>query len=162
MAFRLELLLQMANKFQNMAVDCEEKLTLAKNTLQAVSNPHSGKLLNMLNQCGRPFSNQCVSLQDMSHLESGEPARCEQELGVYLQDCEALVRQLQQDLQVLRDQKYYQVEQLAFRWVRGRKLKLKYREGKGFTRKRRTQFLFLVEIENKIRHKSVFYKIHKD
>lgn len=27
----------MANKIQNMALDCEEKLTLAKNTLQAVS-----------------------------------------------------------------------------------------------------------------------------
>uniref|UniRef100_A0A3B1JHF0 Microtubule actin crosslinking factor 1 n=1 Tax=Astyanax mexicanus TaxID=7994 RepID=A0A3B1JHF0_ASTMX len=87
---RLELLLQMANKFQNMAVDCEEKLTLARNTLQA----------------------------DMSHLENGEPARCEQELGAYLQDCEALVRQLQVDLQVLRDEKYYQVEQLAFRVTR--------------------------------------------
>lgn len=34
---RLELLLQRANKIQNMALDCEEKLTLAKNTLQAVS-----------------------------------------------------------------------------------------------------------------------------
>ncbi|XP_062870398.1 microtubule-actin cross-linking factor 1, isoforms 1/2/3/4/5 isoform X12 [Trichomycterus rosablanca] len=84
---RLELLLQMANKMQNMAVDCEEKLTLAKNTLQS----------------------------DMSQLERGEPARCEQELGAYLQDCDALVRQMQLDLQVLRDEKYYQVEQLAFR-----------------------------------------------
>lgn len=37
MCFRLELLLQRANKIQNMALDCEEKLTLAKNTLQAVS-----------------------------------------------------------------------------------------------------------------------------
>lgn len=35
--FRLELLLQRANKIQNAALDCEEKLTLAKNTLQAVS-----------------------------------------------------------------------------------------------------------------------------
>lgn len=35
--FRLELLLQRANKIQNMALDCEEKLTLARNTLQAVS-----------------------------------------------------------------------------------------------------------------------------
>lgn len=35
--FRLELLLQRANKIQNMALECEEKLTLAKNTLQAVS-----------------------------------------------------------------------------------------------------------------------------
>uniref|UniRef100_A0AAR2IZB1 Microtubule actin crosslinking factor 1 n=1 Tax=Pygocentrus nattereri TaxID=42514 RepID=A0AAR2IZB1_PYGNA len=87
---RLELLLQKANKFQNMAVDCEEKLTLAKNTLQV----------------------------DTSHLESGEPAQCEQELGAYLQDCEALVRQLHLDLQVLRDEKYYQVEQLAFRVTR--------------------------------------------
>ncbi|KTG37217.1 hypothetical protein cypCar_00026822 [Cyprinus carpio] len=84
---RLELLLQKANKIQNMALDCEEKLTLAKNTLQA----------------------------DMSHLESGQPIRCENELGMYLQDCEALVRQLHLDLQVLRDEKYYQVEQLVFR-----------------------------------------------
>ncbi|XP_073787914.1 microtubule-actin cross-linking factor 1 isoform X28 [Danio rerio] len=84
---RLELLLQMANKIQNTALDCEEKLTLAKNTLQA----------------------------DMSQLESGQPVRCENELGMYLQDCEALVRQLHLDLQVLRDEKYYQVEQLAFR-----------------------------------------------
>ncbi|KAI1901789.1 hypothetical protein AGOR_G00038010 [Albula goreensis] len=84
---RLELLLQMANKIQNTALDCEEKLTLAKNTLQA----------------------------DVLNLENGEPVRCEQELGVYLQDCEALIRQLQLDLQILRDEKYYQVEQLAFR-----------------------------------------------
>uniref|UniRef100_A0A8C2GUI2 Microtubule actin crosslinking factor 1 n=1 Tax=Cyprinus carpio TaxID=7962 RepID=A0A8C2GUI2_CYPCA len=84
---RLELLLQKANKIQNMAVDCEEKLTLAKNTLQA----------------------------DMSQLENGQPVRCENELGMYLQDCEALIRQLHLDLQVLRDEKYYQVEQLAFR-----------------------------------------------
>uniref|UniRef100_A0A8C2BDI7 Microtubule actin crosslinking factor 1 n=1 Tax=Cyprinus carpio TaxID=7962 RepID=A0A8C2BDI7_CYPCA len=83
---RLELLLQKANKIQNMAVDCEEKLTLAKNTLQA----------------------------DMSQLENGQPVRCENELGMYLQDCEALIRQLHLDLQVLRDEKYYQVEQLAF------------------------------------------------
>ncbi|KAF7691262.1 hypothetical protein HF521_011559 [Silurus meridionalis] len=87
---RLELLLQMANKIQNMAVDCEEKLTLAKNTLQS----------------------------DVSQLERGEQARCEQELGAYLQDCEALVRQMQLDLQILRNEKYYQVEQLAFRVTR--------------------------------------------
>nr|XP_023992462.1 LOW QUALITY PROTEIN: microtubule-actin cross-linking factor 1-like [Salvelinus alpinus] len=84
---RLELLLQMANKIQNMALDCEEKLTLAKNTLQA----------------------------DMSLVESGEAVRCERELGLYLQDCEVLIRQLNLDLNILRDEKYYQVEQLAFR-----------------------------------------------
>lgn len=55
----------------------------------------------------------------MSQLERGEQARCEQELGAYLQDCEALVRQMQLDLQILRDEKYYQVEQLAFRFVAG-------------------------------------------
>ncbi|MCJ8746251.1 hypothetical protein PDJAM_G00139640 [Pangasius djambal] len=54
----------------------------------------------------------------MSQLERGEQARCEQELGAYLQDCEALVRQMQLDLQILRDEKYYQVEQLAFRVTR--------------------------------------------
>uniref|UniRef100_A0A7N8YFS8 Microtubule actin crosslinking factor 1a n=1 Tax=Mastacembelus armatus TaxID=205130 RepID=A0A7N8YFS8_9TELE len=84
---RLELLLQRANKIQNMALDCEEKLTLAKNTLQA----------------------------DMSRLESGEMVQCEKELACYLTDCEALIGQLNQELKVLRDEKYYQVEQLAFR-----------------------------------------------
>uniref|UniRef100_A0A665WVH5 Microtubule actin crosslinking factor 1 n=1 Tax=Echeneis naucrates TaxID=173247 RepID=A0A665WVH5_ECHNA len=84
---RLELLLQRANKIQNMALDCEEKLTLAKNTLQA----------------------------DMSRVESGEAVQCEKELACYLQDCESLIRQLNQELKVLRDERYYQVEQLAFR-----------------------------------------------
>ncbi|KAL4629457.1 microtubule-actin cross-linking factor 1-like isoform X7 [Arapaima gigas] len=84
---RLDLLLHMANKIQNTALACEEKLTLAKNTLQA----------------------------DVALLEDGQQVRSEQELGIYLQDCEDLVRQLQLDLQVLRDEKYYQVDQLAFR-----------------------------------------------
>ncbi|CAN9504242.1 unnamed protein product [Ophioblennius macclurei] len=84
---RLELLLQRANKIQNMALDCEEKLTLAKNTLQA----------------------------DMSRVESGEAVQCEAELACFLQDCEALISLIDQELRVLREQKYYQVEQLAFR-----------------------------------------------
>ncbi|XP_036001665.1 microtubule-actin cross-linking factor 1 isoform X5 [Fundulus heteroclitus] len=84
---RVELLLQRANKIQNTAVDCEEKLTLAKNTLQA----------------------------DMSRAESGEAAQCEGEMACYLQDCEALIRQNEQDLKILREEKYYQVDQLAFR-----------------------------------------------
>uniref|UniRef100_A0A3P9NKB9 Calponin-homology (CH) domain-containing protein n=1 Tax=Poecilia reticulata TaxID=8081 RepID=A0A3P9NKB9_POERE len=84
---RLELLLQRANKIQNTAVDCEEKLTLAKNTLQA----------------------------DASRAESGEAVQCEREMACYLQDCEALIRQIEQDLKILREEKYYQVDQLAFR-----------------------------------------------
>lgn len=40
---RLELLLQIANKIQNGALNCEEKLTLAKNTLQAVSKDVNSK-----------------------------------------------------------------------------------------------------------------------
>uniref|UniRef100_A0A1A8EJA6 Microtubule-actin crosslinking factor 1 n=2 Tax=Nothobranchius korthausae TaxID=1143690 RepID=A0A1A8EJA6_9TELE len=84
---RLDLLLQRANKIQNTAVDCEEKLTLARNTLQA----------------------------DMSRAERGEPVQCETELVLYLQDCESLIGQLEDELKVLRDEKYYQVDQLAFR-----------------------------------------------
>ncbi|XP_032435994.1 microtubule-actin cross-linking factor 1 isoform X17 [Xiphophorus hellerii] len=84
---RVELLLQRANKIQNTAVDCEEKLTLAKNTLQA----------------------------DASRAESGEAVQCEGEMACYLQDCEALIRQIEQDLKILREEKYYQVDQLAFR-----------------------------------------------
>ncbi|KAJ3609545.1 hypothetical protein NHX12_024065 [Muraenolepis orangiensis] len=84
---RVELLLQMANKIQNTALDCEEKLTLAKNTLQA----------------------------DLSRMERREGVLCEGELACYLQDCEALIRQLNQDVGVLREERYYQVDQLASR-----------------------------------------------
>nr|XP_057902366.1 microtubule-actin cross-linking factor 1 isoform X20 [Doryrhamphus excisus] len=84
---RLELLLQRANKFQKLAVDFEEKLTLAKNTLQA----------------------------DVTRAERGEVVQCESELARYLQDFESLMGQIQQELQVLREEKYYQVDQLAFR-----------------------------------------------
>lgn len=59
-----------------------------------------------------PFSS---GVQDMSRIENGEAVKCERELACYLQDCEALNRQLNQELKVLRDEKYYQVDQLAFR-----------------------------------------------
>lgn len=67
------------------------------------------------------FSHPVFSLlrQDMSQVESGEAVRCERELGLYLQDCEVLIRQLNLDLNILRDEKYYQVEQLACRSVEG-------------------------------------------
>ncbi|XP_054251227.1 LOW QUALITY PROTEIN: microtubule-actin cross-linking factor 1 [Indicator indicator] len=87
---RLELLLQIANKIQNGALSCEEKLTLAKNTLQA----------------------------DAAHLESGQPAQYESDVVVYLQECEGLLRQLQVDVQILRDENYYQLEELVFRTMR--------------------------------------------
>ncbi|OWK04762.1 MACF1, partial [Cervus elaphus hippelaphus] len=87
---RLELLLQIANKIQNGALSCEEKLTLAKNTLQA----------------------------DAAHLESGQPVQCESDVIMYIQECEGLIRQLQVDLQILRDENYYQLEELAFRVMR--------------------------------------------
>uniref|UniRef100_A0A8B9PQ30 Microtubule actin crosslinking factor 1 n=1 Tax=Apteryx owenii TaxID=8824 RepID=A0A8B9PQ30_APTOW len=77
---RLELLLQIANKIQNGALSCEEKLTLAKNTLQA----------------------------DAAHLESGQPVQYESDVVMYLQECEGLIRQLQVDVQILRDENYYQ------------------------------------------------------
>ncbi|NWV53424.1 MACF1 factor, partial [Daphoenositta chrysoptera] len=87
---RLELLLQIANKIQNGALSCEEKLTLAKNTLQA----------------------------DAAHLESGQPVQYESDVVVYLQECEGLLRQLQVDVQILRDENYYQLEELVFRTMR--------------------------------------------
>ncbi|XP_031818078.1 microtubule-actin cross-linking factor 1 isoform X23 [Sarcophilus harrisii] len=87
---RLELLLQIANKIQNGALSCEEKLTLARNTLQA----------------------------DAAHLESGQPVQYESDVIMYLQECEGLIRQLQVDLQILRDENYYQLEELAFRIMR--------------------------------------------
>ncbi|NWV79315.1 MACF1 factor, partial [Dasyornis broadbenti] len=87
---RLELLLQIANKIQNGALSWEEKLTLAKNTLQA----------------------------DAAHLESGQPVQYESDVVVYLQECEGLLRQLQVDVQILRDENYYQLEELVFRIMR--------------------------------------------
>ncbi|XP_063167779.1 microtubule-actin cross-linking factor 1-like [Candoia aspera] len=87
---RLELLLQRANKIQNGALSCEEKLTLARNTLQA----------------------------DEAHLESGQPVQYESDVIMYLQECEGLLRQLQTDVQILRDENYYQLEELVFKIVR--------------------------------------------
>ncbi|XP_078279424.1 microtubule-actin cross-linking factor 1 isoform X11 [Rhinoraja longicauda] len=87
---RLELLLQIANKIQNGALNCEEKLTLAKNTLQA----------------------------DATHLESGQQFHYETEVVMYLEECERLIRQLQIDVQILRDEKYYQVEQIVMRIIK--------------------------------------------
>uniref|UniRef100_A0A8C3NES6 Uncharacterized protein n=1 Tax=Geospiza parvula TaxID=87175 RepID=A0A8C3NES6_GEOPR len=87
---RLELLLQIANKIQNGALSCEEKLTLAKNTLQA----------------------------DAAHLEAGQPVQHEADVVAFLQESEGLIRQLQVDVQILRDENYYQLEELVFRIVR--------------------------------------------
>lgn len=58
---------------------------------------------------------QSSHVQDMSRVESGDMVQCETELACYLQDCESLIRQLNVDLKVLKDEKYYQVEQLASR-----------------------------------------------
>lgn len=79
-----------------------------------LQNCMSAKLANK--QKIKTSSNRasCV-VQDMSRVESGEAVQCEKELACYLQDCESLTRQLNQELKVLRDEKYYQVEQLAFR-----------------------------------------------
>ncbi|XP_072404553.1 microtubule-actin cross-linking factor 1 isoform X20 [Chiloscyllium punctatum] len=87
---RLELLLQIANKIQNGALNCEEKITLAKNTLQA----------------------------DAAHIESGQQVQYETEVLMYLEECEQIIRQLQIDVQILRDEKYYQVEQIAMRIIK--------------------------------------------
>ncbi|XP_072836449.2 microtubule-actin cross-linking factor 1 isoform X14 [Pogona vitticeps] len=87
---RLELLLQIANKIQNGTLSCEEKLTLARNTLQA----------------------------DEAHLGSGQPVQYESDVVMYLQECEGLLRQLQVDVQILRDENYYQLEELVFKIVR--------------------------------------------
>lgn len=53
--------------------------------------------------------------QDAAHLESGQPVQCESDVIMYIHECEGLIRQLQVDLQILRDEKYYQLEELAFR-----------------------------------------------
>ncbi|XP_042296326.1 microtubule-actin cross-linking factor 1 isoform X13 [Sceloporus undulatus] len=87
---RLELLLQIANKIQNGSLSCEEKLTLARNTLQA----------------------------DEAHLESGQTVQYESDVVMYLQECEGLIRQLQVDVQILRDENYYQLEELVFKIMR--------------------------------------------
>uniref|UniRef100_A0A8C6ZAW1 SH3 domain-containing protein n=1 Tax=Nothoprocta perdicaria TaxID=30464 RepID=A0A8C6ZAW1_NOTPE len=87
---RLELLLHIANKIHNGALNCEEKLTFAKNLLQA----------------------------DTAHLQSGQPVQKESDVVMYLQECEVLIRQLQVDVQILRDENYYQLEELVIRITR--------------------------------------------
>ncbi|KAG8451599.1 hypothetical protein GDO86_003700 [Hymenochirus boettgeri] len=87
---KLELLLQIANRIQNGCLICEEKLTLARNTLQS----------------------------DAANMECGQNFQQENEVVNFLQESEGLLRQLQSDVQILRDEKYYQVEELAFRVLR--------------------------------------------
>ncbi|XP_041438138.1 microtubule-actin cross-linking factor 1 isoform X18 [Xenopus laevis] len=87
---RLELLLQIANRIQNGCLSCEEKLTLARNTLQS----------------------------DAANIECGQTFQQESEVVQFLQESEGLLRQLQSDVQILRDEKYFQVEELAFRVLR--------------------------------------------
>ncbi|XP_075709207.1 microtubule-actin cross-linking factor 1-like isoform X18 [Rhinoderma darwinii] len=87
---RLELLLQIANRIQNGCLICEEKLTLARNTLQS----------------------------DAANVECGQSTQQEIEVLQFLQESESLLRQLQADVQILRDEKYFQVDELAFRVLR--------------------------------------------
>ncbi|XP_056412563.1 microtubule-actin cross-linking factor 1 isoform X14 [Hyla sarda] len=87
---RLELLLQIANRIQNGCLSCEEKLTLARNTLQS----------------------------DAANIECGQSTQQEIEVLQFLQESESLLRQLQADVQILRDEKYFQVDELAFRVLR--------------------------------------------
>lgn len=56
-----------------------------------------------------------ICMQDAAHLEAGQPVQYEADVVVYLQECEGLLRQLQVDVQILRDENYYQLEELAFR-----------------------------------------------
>lgn len=39
----------------------------------------------------------------------------ESDVVMYLQECEGLIHHLQVDLQILRDENYYQLEELVFR-----------------------------------------------
>uniref|UniRef100_A0A8C3SSL3 Microtubule actin crosslinking factor 1 n=1 Tax=Chelydra serpentina TaxID=8475 RepID=A0A8C3SSL3_CHESE len=55
-----------------------------------------------------PPGNSDLSLQDAAHLESGQPVQYESDVVMYLQECEGLIRQLQVDVQILRDENYYQ------------------------------------------------------
>ncbi|XP_069827488.1 microtubule-actin cross-linking factor 1 isoform X3 [Dendropsophus ebraccatus] len=87
---RLELLLQIANRIQNGCLSCEEKLTLARNTLQS----------------------------DAANIECGQSTQQEIEVLQFLQESESLLRQLQADVQILRNEKYFQVDELAFRVLR--------------------------------------------
>ncbi|XP_071992635.1 microtubule-actin cross-linking factor 1 isoform X17 [Engystomops pustulosus] len=87
---RLELLLHIANRIQNGCLSCEEKLTLARNTLQS----------------------------DAANVECGQNTQQELEVLQFLQESEGLLRQLQADVQILRDEKYFQVDELAFRVLR--------------------------------------------
>lgn len=62
-----------------------------------------------------PSAPSPLSAQDAAHLESGQPVQYESDVVVYLQECEGLIRQLQVDVQILRDENYYQLEELVFR-----------------------------------------------
>lgn len=146
------MLLQIANKIQNGALNCEEKLTLAKNTLQAVSltalshmfmSPSSCAVMVKVNSGRDPAclgigcvdalplgpsgeSRGAVPLLSLSLSGCCSPGvraagSVESDVTMYIQECEGLIRQLQVDLQILRDENYYQLEELALGEQRGTK-----------------------------------------
>uniref|UniRef100_A0ABM5GFG0 Dystonin isoform X2 n=1 Tax=Pogona vitticeps TaxID=103695 RepID=A0ABM5GFG0_9SAUR len=84
---RLEMLQQIANRVQRDSLSCEDKLILARNSVQS----------------------------DAKRLESGLQFQNEAEIAGYLLECENLLRQQVMDAQILIDGKYYQADQLVQR-----------------------------------------------
>ncbi|XP_036271365.1 dystonin isoform X25 [Pipistrellus kuhlii] len=84
---RLEMLQQIAHRVQRDSVICADKLTLARNALQA----------------------------DAKRLESGVQFQNEAEIAGYILECENLLRQHVIDVQILIDGKYYHADQLVQR-----------------------------------------------
>ncbi|XP_066215240.1 dystonin isoform X15 [Saccopteryx leptura] len=84
---RLEMLQQIANRVQRDSVICEDKLILARNSLQS----------------------------DSKRLESGVQFQNEAEIAGYILECENLLRQHVIDVQILIDGKYYHADQLVQR-----------------------------------------------
>ncbi|KAH0504015.1 Dystonin [Microtus ochrogaster] len=85
--YRLDMLQQIAARFQRDSVICEDKLILARNALQS----------------------------DSKRLESGVQFQNEAEIAGYILECENLLRQHVIDVQILIDGKYYQADQLVQR-----------------------------------------------
>ncbi|KAM8776730.1 dystonin isoform 9-T9 [Rhynchonycteris naso] len=84
---RLEMLQQIASRVQKDSVICEDKLILARNSLQS----------------------------DSKRLESGVQFQNEAEIAGYILECENLLRQHVIDVQILIDGKYYHADQLVQR-----------------------------------------------
>jgi len=87
---------------------CEEQLNQVETLLQTVRREHRAALLRVprMQRCN------CVRLQEVRMLSSGRPAQHTAEMDADLDKAEGMIRFLFNDVQLLKDGRHLQAEQM--------------------------------------------------